>query len=302
MCTSSATLVYGITLQALELCLAGAAYKAVKPALVAVDLVRARKANGTLHTSTPERRATVCAIPVEIWDLVERHVTRQGYLQQWLNVENAYDWSDSDWPESEYDGPSGGDSLKFVGALQGEMSFDSFMEDGGVRSYTDDCRTRVVDMLEAFGLCLATVDLISKEESSYFDFAASWAVGIPLVRDGDKAKAYPHVHAEIPHEADPSHTLVRISPSTFDLPTNAPVRFRRLLSSFPALVPTSHTTGTIRPPPARPPSSSQVERDAEKKTVKAKLSKEERREQEKEKKRAAREPGWMLIGSGSTCS
>lgn len=167
----------------------------------------------------------------------------------------------------------------------------------------------VIELLESFGLCLASVDLISKREPSLFDFEAAWTIGIPLAHDGDKAKAYPHVETEIPHEADTSHKFYRISPSTFTLPANADSRFRRLLSSFPPLVPTSHSAGTIRPPSSSSSSSSleaPQDKDAgDKGTAKKELSKEERREKAKEeardKKLAARVPGWMLMASGSTC-
>ncbi|GAA5907330.1 hypothetical protein JCM8208_007156 [Rhodotorula glutinis] len=308
MCTSIATLVFGITIQALELCIAAAGYERVKPALLAIGLIRARKANGALETSTPERRRTACALPVEIWDLIELNIMRQSYLDQWFRVRSMYgaDWSDDDCCEDYCSGhESGADSsLTFVDALRGDYSVDSFIEEGGVYSTVHDNEKVVVNMLQSFGLRLATVDVISKEESSFFDFAASWAISIPFMRDGDKAKAYPHVRGHIPHEGDSTHQLYRISPSTFDLPADASTRFRRLLSSFPSLVPTSYTSGTIRPLSS---SSMVVEAPQdnvadEKGTAKKKLSKEERLEREREKKRAAREPGWMLMASGSSCS
>ncbi|GAA5854728.1 hypothetical protein JCM9279_007007 [Rhodotorula babjevae] len=280
MCKSTATLLYGLTLQALELCIAGAGYSKVKPALLAVDLIRSRKVNGT-----PERRTTACALPVELWDLVKRHILQQSYLAEWIRLQNLFRNGPSDddccCEGCHGDNKSGFDhSLTFVHALRGDAAVDDFMQDGGVPSIVNDNEKPVIDMLESFGLCLAS-----------------------LVRDGDKTKAYPHASTEIPHESDATHKLYRISPSSFVLPADADSRFRRLLSSFPALVPTSHTTGTIRPPG---PSSTVLEAPQDKaageeRAAKKKLSKEERRERDAEKKRAARVPGWMLVATGSTC-
>jgi len=142
MCTSTATLVYGITLQALELCIAAAGYTRVKPALIAVDLVRSGKANGTLETSTSERRTTACALPVELWDLVKRHILQQSYLDEWIRLQNLFGdgWSDDDCCEDYYDDNESGSnsSLTFVGALRGDTAVDDFFQDGGVWSMVND--------------------------------------------------------------------------------------------------------------------------------------------------------------------
>jgi len=144
---------------------------------------------------------------------------------------------------------------------------------------------------------LASSHLLTTEEDAYLDLNATWTVALPLVRS--KSKSFPELRIEASHELGPAHSLFRISPSVFTLPANAYTRFRRLFASFPAVSPTSLATDTIRIA-----SEAAAAPAAETETTKGKNPKKQKTGSalSGEERKAAREPRWMLVCTGSTCS
>ena len=153
-------------------------------------------------------------------------------------------------------------------------------------------------LLADFGLCLASHELISVDESPWTDLHSAWAVALPLA--SEKGSKFPSTIADIEHESSAAHALSAISPATFVLPADADTRFRRLLSTFPVLEPVSFATSTIGPPLER---AKGLEPEPARKDEQ--LSAAERRERKRaaaqQARRAASEPRWMLWSRGGSC-
>ncbi|GAA5905935.1 hypothetical protein JCM8208_003379 [Rhodotorula glutinis] len=82
MTFSTATLFYGITVSVTSLCFTATAYVDVKPALLAIDLVRARRDIGRLETSLSSGARGVLAVPSEVWQLVKKHLVLEMLADQ----------------------------------------------------------------------------------------------------------------------------------------------------------------------------------------------------------------------------
>ncbi|BGP45502.1 hypothetical protein JCM10450v2_001321 [Rhodotorula kratochvilovae] len=260
MCFSSSTLFYGLTVHVISLCLVARAYPRIKPALLALDLVRARREAGTLETRTGEGDADVSRVPGEVWQVVKKHVVEQCYADEVHDFIAAVDML-----ECRCDGcVEESDRMRKI--RQGKHTYLSF--------HLDDlyaCEDRALaNVLADFALCVPNHEVISEAEFPSFDLPA-----------------YPVMDAEVPHELGPAHFLSRISPAVFALPPDVDRRFHRLLATFPMLEPTSQASDTIclsseyTDVPARRPDGGPESEEAKK------ASREEER-------RRARDPGVAL--------
>ncbi|BGP37411.1 hypothetical protein JCM10449v2_001317 [Rhodotorula kratochvilovae] len=280
MCFSSSTLFYGLTVHVISLCLVARAYPRIKPALLALDLVRARREAGTLETRTGEGDADVSRVPGEVWQVVKKHVVEQCYADEVHDFIAAVDML-----ECRCDGcVEESDRMRKI--RQGKHTYLSF--------HLDDlyaCEDRALaNVLADFALCVPNHEVISEAEFPSFDLYASCAVALPLA--SRNSPAYPVMDAEVPHELGPAHFLSRISPAVFALPPDVDRRFHRLLATFPMLEPTSQASDTIclsseyTDVPARRPDGGPESEEAKK------ASREEER-------RRARDPGWMIWAHGT---
>jgi len=80
VCTS--TLFFGITVTVTSLCFTAAAYVHVKPALLGIDLVRARRDKGRLETSSSQGARSVGDVPSEVWQLVKKYLVVEAVADQ----------------------------------------------------------------------------------------------------------------------------------------------------------------------------------------------------------------------------
>ncbi|BGP37394.1 hypothetical protein JCM10450v2_001303 [Rhodotorula kratochvilovae] len=284
MCFSSSTLFYGLTVRALPLCLVARAYPRIKPALLALDLIRARRDAGTLETHPGQGDTDVGKVPGELWDVVKEHVVEQCYADEVDAYVRDYDNPECDCPRccrrptritsARYKRPHYNPrrfNLDDLWACGGRMEL--FLEGGGVSEIVQNILGSLDPVLCDFGLCVPDVELISTAEYAF--------------------KKYPAPAVEILHEPGPVHIFTRISPSAFILPPDANRRFHRLLTTFPMLDPTTYATDTICPP------SEHVD-EADERGVRTESA--GRREiRLKEERKRAQVPGWMLWGQGSTC-
>ena len=78
MCTATTTLYYGITVKAMDFCLLAAAYDRSRPALLAIDLILARRARGRLEVENSVK-TDVRALPAEVWDLVKGELIDRAF-------------------------------------------------------------------------------------------------------------------------------------------------------------------------------------------------------------------------------
>ncbi|GAA5898706.1 hypothetical protein JCM8208_004737 [Rhodotorula glutinis] len=313
MCFSTSTPFYGLTVKALDLCIAGMAFSEIKPTLLGINLILARKAAGTLATTAVPGTVDVGALPVEVWDLVTLKLCALSYVHEYAGLEGKYhpSWSvDSYWEEDEQ--ARADEPLTFNNLLSNDWGFRNFFDEGGVRAFIDEHEKDVPKLLKYFGLCMASSALISKTgEEPYFDFDIAWPVAIPPV--GEKSHSYPTVAASIAHDDESSHRVSRISPSAFELPVGAAGRFRRLLASFPAVSPIPTWSDTIRSPTE--PTSTLVDDDKDAdgdqeprfrsimggQELRARET-ERRHAKERAERKAASVPAWMLWGGGRSCT
>ncbi|GAA5943964.1 hypothetical protein JCM3775_004724 [Rhodotorula graminis] len=249
MCFSTSTIWFGITVKALDLCIAAMTFVEIKPTLLAIDLILARKAAGTLATTVVPGKVSVGALPVEVWDIAKLKLSALSYVEEYAGLEGRFHpgWSiDSYWEEDEQERAER--PLTFDNLLLNEMGFNNFFEKTNVCSFTDERKKDVASLLEHFGLCLASPTLISNtgEDTPWADFNGAWPVAIPLV--GEKSQSYPTVEAGIAHDDVSAHRVARIAPSALELPMGAAGRFRRLLAAYPAVSPVWISSDTFRSP------------------------------------------------------
>ncbi|GAA5907334.1 hypothetical protein JCM8208_007157 [Rhodotorula glutinis] len=295
MCTATSTLLFGITVKAMDFCLVAAAYKRSRPALLAIDLILARRARGRLEVKDSVT-TDVRALPVEVWELVRAELIDKAFDHQLKRFVRRHGDPDCGCDEVGKGGRSA-DVFACEGAWQG------LAEGDGVAGLAKAHVKKVEELLADFGLCLASHELISTEDYSWADLQSSWAIALPLALD-DKGR-FPFVKTPLRHEWSPTHALADISPSTFVLPADAHLRFRRLLSTFPILEPVSHTSSTIRP---RAPQGSaqapnvEIDRADEREQEEEDGQRRKRvREAAAQARRVASEPRWMLWTEGGSC-
>lgn len=139
MCYAASTLFYGITVNAIELCTAAQGYLRVEPALLAVDLIRARRRDGLLKTDSPPHTGGVRAIPVELWDSIRDMIVDQSFVDHCEITARSYDdeyWEDD---EAESGAPtwrlSPGSGMASLFSTN-RSAWEPFMVDGGVPAFT----------------------------------------------------------------------------------------------------------------------------------------------------------------------
>ncbi|TNY23328.1 hypothetical protein DMC30DRAFT_414200 [Rhodotorula diobovata] len=264
MCYAAATLFYGITVNAIELCTAALGYLRVQPALLAVDLIRARRRDGLLKTDSPPHTGGVRGIPVDLWGSIRGPIVGQSFVDECEITARSF--VDEYWEDDDASGaptwrlsPGSGMASLFS---TNRSAWEPFMVDGGVPAFT--------------GLNELAVALSFDSETG--------------------RRRYPTITASLPHDGTPGHTLMGISPAVFNLPPDANDRFRRLVSAFPVLAPISHLGDTMR---TRAEARAASTRPQAK--VTGRLSQKERLEKATEERKAAGEPRWVLWGSGSLC-
>ena len=89
MCRAVSRFYYGITIKALDFCLLATAWNRSRPALLAIDLVLARRARGRLEVKDSVT-TDVRALPVEMWDLVRAELVDEA-------TEELYEEWEDDW-------------------------------------------------------------------------------------------------------------------------------------------------------------------------------------------------------------
>lgn len=81
MCTSSATLFYGVCVKAMSLLVAARAWPDIEPVYLAVDLIRARRRRGDLRVEVSAGTKTVADLPDEIWEAVKVELSSDIFVE-----------------------------------------------------------------------------------------------------------------------------------------------------------------------------------------------------------------------------
>jgi len=315
MCTATTTLYYGIAVKAMDFCLLAAAYDRSRPALLAIDLILARRARGRLEVENSVM-TDVRALPAEVWDLVKGELIDRAFDKERKRFARRH---------LELDCPccaccaAGKPGDRFADVFECDLAYQELIEGEGVAGFvgphekvrplsalltlcvTDSASLvsqAATKLLADFGLCLASHELISVDESPWTDLDSAWAIALPFATD-DKGRC-PSARTALRHEYGSTHALSAISPSTFVLPADADTRFRRILSTFPILEPVSLTSDTIRPR-AEQDTALQADDKGAHEGDKAQMSEAQRREAAARARRIASEPRWVLWTEGDSC-
>lgn len=138
MCFASSTLFFGVTVKALDLCIAGLAFDKIKPTLLAVELIMARKGKGRLETSVADGTTDVGALPVELFDQIAEALARKAYVDAHEDLKRRYH-EDDDWGawEQKLSGVEQ-DVVSFSNFLDHGVVYDEFVYEGGVPHFVNE--------------------------------------------------------------------------------------------------------------------------------------------------------------------
>ncbi|BGP37395.1 hypothetical protein JCM10450v2_001304 [Rhodotorula kratochvilovae] len=235
MCGSNAQLFFGLYVKAIPLIVAARAWTKVKPTLLGVDLLCARRRNGTLQTSTPG--TGVASLPEDVWGIVKNFVG----LETYGDAEHAFvldfhgaaesDADPDDWDEANHcfrPRRFTTDHLK-VCELCAEVLFD---DGGGMPDIIGADKTTIRNFLHDFGLSLCTNKAYADHDPRS-DLDASLPISLsnsPHSPDPQDFISSTQVgHAEH-YEAQ---GIAPIPEAALALPSDATARFSRLLAVFP---------------------------------------------------------------------
>ncbi|EGU12602.1 Epiglycanin [Rhodotorula toruloides ATCC 204091] len=258
MCTSSATLFFGVCVKILPFYVASLAWPKIEPVYLAVDLMQARRRKGELQVEASLGRTTVADLPDEIWDAIKLAVSRRTFVQEedrFARIYHIISDDEEDWDSSGVFRPREYDIWHIRDC---EFCWEEFMQDGPVDyllhmfkkvrppfvSVVGYChpadgsgRHRMQDfdaMLSAFGLVLISESALSHNPDNWLDFEASCAIGVP--RGTASGSKYPSATSSASHKEEcppPFNGMLEIDDAVFQLPADARSRFHRLFATFP---------------------------------------------------------------------
>ncbi|GAA5883049.1 hypothetical protein JCM16303_006809 [Sporobolomyces ruberrimus] len=226
MCTSKATVVYGLAVRSTSLYFAVDAWSRLKKTLPFFDLVSLRRRSGTLKTSVPSRRVAVTKVPDEIWREIEFWLVREevAVAEDKLVSNLRGEISDDDEEDLAY--------FSEDYFARKRMTWDSFessersgMVEGAYQEWI--IQDAISSLVSQFGLTLGSRNPIVTED--FYDPQALALVTAPshFVKGNS-----PQTFVGTDREGDQGsieNTIVNIS---VDLPTRINRRFTRLVRLF----------------------------------------------------------------------
>ncbi|BGP18995.1 hypothetical protein JCM10213_009296 [Rhodosporidiobolus nylandii] len=247
MCGSQASLFFGLWANSMSLCVAGRAWREIEPALRAVALIRLRRRNGTLETSTKKtggmEATSVADLPDELWDLIAPAVVARALVEAENALVRDYHGEDDGCGCSACLRHRNSFSLAHLSAC--DTCMDTFLNDNGVSEALSEHEEGINALTAYFGLRLVSTEPASAEEWCDSDLDALSPVSLALSSPPTPAqssaplssdKGHTRISMDVAHDTPySSQKFVKLSPSTFSLPTNAAARFRRLFLLFPSL-------------------------------------------------------------------
>ncbi|GAA5963182.1 hypothetical protein JCM3765_003638 [Sporobolomyces pararoseus] len=314
MTSAHSTLFYGVFVKSYPLCFAAEAFKSTKNSLLAIDMIRNRRKQDTLQVAVP--RKALSRVPDEVWQIVKEQLIESATLYIEGNyMEAACHLCPCHPPRGGY--PKRWE-LKQVKRFE-DTFWESFCEWGGTASMLEDDKEKIKDLLVSHGLTQPFTSPYgpTSEDDPSLDFERLSAISLPLYStspqtsnaplDSSTLSSFPRSTAVDTSLSpnSPSHNIVRLSHSTFNLPANANLRLKRFLSLFNIRVedpsgPTFYST----PPAALPndlPSSVETNGEAVgKRTDEAEIEKKEKEKKDHEKvccSLVELEPHWHMLAT-----
>ncbi|ORY54373.1 hypothetical protein BCR35DRAFT_335801 [Leucosporidium creatinivorum] len=260
MCRSSVILFYGLWVKTWSLAFAAHAHEKIQPPLLALDLLIARRRSGKLVVEEQDLQTTARDLPEEVWELIKQETIDEAIHQE---EEEAFEL---------YRCPS----CKFALGKNWETALDKdpfFGINGKKRkaeAWTDwrdprchECTTwiwrwhgdfawqrrraaveRMAALLAGFGLRVASKSTLctNAEQSPRFDELS----GLALPLQSSSESHNPAVDVNLRGDQHERHesAVLELSPTAIALPSNAELRFRRLISTY-QLEPEDPTSSTI---------------------------------------------------------
>ncbi|GAA6053665.1 hypothetical protein JCM3770_001686 [Rhodotorula araucariae] len=263
MCGSNAHVFFGLYVKTSSLVVGARAWRTVKPALLGVDLICARRRNGTLKTSTVG--TGVESLPEEVWDLVKSFIGPAAYAVAAhafvMGYHSGHMSCDDDLFSDEDEGPYGGRMRRLYAIHHLERCdwcIEWYLDEGGNYDVFAKGKPFIDRMLEDHGLRLVADRLQTTEDMASFDHNAALAIGLPLASTSN-SRLPPVAATEIFHGQEPreSQDVVRFPAEVFNLPSDASSRFARLLATFP--LETVDPSSQVAAPPSQAKTQPAVE-------------------------------------------
>ncbi|ORY86057.1 hypothetical protein BCR35DRAFT_351602 [Leucosporidium creatinivorum] len=222
---SNLTLFYGLWVKTWSLVFAAEAYAKVQPALLAIDLISLRRRQGKLVAEAQDWRTTARDLPEEVWEFIKQELIDEALWDEELAVLRKYRC-----------GPCPNAAGDIDGSESWEIS-SSVIEEG--RFWFDFGQGNAQQLLALFGLHMPTA-VTWKEASEWNDFDELSAIAIPLQatknnHSGSYAAPAISIGTDIcsnGYDVYPNTRLAVFSPEALRLPSNAELRFRRLISTY----------------------------------------------------------------------
>ncbi|GAA5928827.1 hypothetical protein JCM3775_004645 [Rhodotorula graminis] len=301
MSFSTSTLFYGITVTVTSLCFTAAAYADVKSAVRAVDLIRSRRDQGRLETSSSTGARDVRDVPSEVWELVKTFLSDEAradrvdaFVRQHIDPNCTCGWCQDRAAAYRHVVHQGLPSDRPRRFTLDDLDECLVYKEEPVHSSAllEESRAAIDIFLADYGLYNPHTEPIATARND------SCAIALPLAPRPTTSTPHVRVDHDLGNREWPtSSSVLEISPSIFALPADAPVRFHRLLKTFPTLKPTTTRCGSIysasdHSNSTTPSSTSGVHYSIEG------LIRAQKRARAREK--AAREPKWLLLGQITT--
>ncbi|ORY54363.1 hypothetical protein BCR35DRAFT_355896 [Leucosporidium creatinivorum] len=263
MCRSSVTLFYGLWVKTWSLVFAARAHEKIQPPLLALDLIIARRRSGKLVVEEQETRTTARDLPEEVWELIKQEIIDEAIHQEEEEAFELYRCSSckfalgENWETAlaKVEGPSSCSpnrekELEDVWTDWRDLRCDDCAE--WIRSWFGEIEwmgserkvETITALLAPHGLRLASRSTFCAHDQQWPRFDELSGLALPL--HSSAGGSYPSSESEArgyEHERCGSGVL-EFSPLALSLPSNAELRFRRLISTY-RLEPEDPTSSTI---------------------------------------------------------
>ncbi|CDR36954.1 RHTO0S02e08988g2_1 [Rhodotorula toruloides] len=274
MCTSSATLFYGVCVKAMSLLVAARAWPDIEPVYLAVDLIRARRRRGDLRVEVSAGTKTVADLPDEIWEAVKVELSSDIFVEAADSFVRSYHRDPDCDCRSCLAASSGVLDIWYLAGC--DACIDDFLHSGGLRDWYAKEKESIEVVLRPFRLTLAAPELVSrKKDSGGSDYPSTECETIDDGGGGGE-----------------SHAMIDFDEHIFELPHDARARFHRLFTTFPQLEADYYPTMTVSRQPPPPPTPSD-------KNVRAV---DPSRQKRLEGNRKGRVPRWLLWTRAYECA
>ncbi|ORY54372.1 hypothetical protein BCR35DRAFT_316112 [Leucosporidium creatinivorum] len=318
MCTSTATLLYGLWVTTASLAFAATAHHRTRAPFLAIDLILLRRRSGQLKLLR-EGASALVMIPPEVWEQVKKQLVLIEVRLAELNEIAEFrcrqcsldDVVSSALELVQLGGRGGSFTVKYEWDAWGPPPsgcngcWERVHSDVLVL-LTPDMRKNIKTLLEPYGLCMPVNRDWKSDPSVEFgvDFDSLSPISLPL-RGPDPSK-YPQVEAEQDHdyEYSSSHAVANISPAIFHLPSDIYLRFASLVKWYGLEVIDRATAEILPSHLSVPPAEAQGDRPTTSKGDGAASAngKEKERKAIKELKFGPVEPRWMIWSIGDPCT